>query len=594
MKIFIAFFAAPIDGFNLATNNLKDLDCKNHLNGICTQELRQVCGNDGFTRTDPCTLMTEYCLGNINLEFSKWGPCKKTCPRMCPRNYRPTCASNGEEYSNECEFEKASCNQSNNWPKMPELTKVTCPPIMANDAINDVKEPECNTACGRFPNPICGDDRKTYPNECMLNMKNCQEGTEVAIAYTGQCCQEMCQRDSRPTCASNGVEYGNECEFEKASCHQSKDPEMPELTEVPCPKPTMANDVFNTLKEPKCKTACARDNNSICGGDGKTYPNECMLNMKNCQEGTEVAIVHQGKCCQQWCKRDRRPTCASNGVEYTNECEFEKASCNQSIDPEMPELIEVSCMMNDVFKEPECTPCTHNWRPICGNDDNTYSNQCSLNLKNCQEGTEVAILHKGKCQKTQLPKKCPDFCTRHYEPICSDDGTTYGTKCVLDRTNCDNPSTPHIAIAHTGECPKCPTSCQMDVWRPVCGSDGKTYSTKCVLDKTICDNPSMNLFKLYSGECMENDLSGEVKEVEEKEILVPHSLAEADCDYHLNRKCPLFSNQSYCGSDGVLYPHICHFRKARCLNPDLTVAKNEKVCKKKNKTGRLNFVNGRA
>uniref|UniRef100_A0A8V0XH94 Serine peptidase inhibitor Kazal type 2 n=1 Tax=Gallus gallus TaxID=9031 RepID=A0A8V0XH94_CHICK len=41
---------------------------------------------------------------------------------------------------------------------------------------------------------------------------------------------------------------------------------------------------------------CPRDYSPVCGTDGKTYPNECVLCLSNSEENKNVQIYKSGMC----------------------------------------------------------------------------------------------------------------------------------------------------------------------------------------------------------------------------------------------------------------------------------------------------------
>ena len=45
-----------------------------------------------------------------------------------------------------------------------------------------------------------------------------------------------------------------------------------------------------------CNTGCTREFRPVCGNDGRTYNNACVLDAENCKEGTLVKIAKQGAC----------------------------------------------------------------------------------------------------------------------------------------------------------------------------------------------------------------------------------------------------------------------------------------------------------
>uniref|UniRef100_A0A8C9HJJ6 Kazal-like domain-containing protein n=1 Tax=Piliocolobus tephrosceles TaxID=591936 RepID=A0A8C9HJJ6_9PRIM len=67
--------------------------------------------------------------------------------------------------------------------------------------------------------------------------------------------------------------------------------------------------------------------------------------------------------------------------------------------------------------------CPRDWRPICGTDQKTYSNECTL-----YQEFQPRKLHEGECiQCTRYSEACP----RDYKPHCGSDGNVYSNGCTF-------------------------------------------------------------------------------------------------------------------------------------------------------------------
>ncbi|XP_023955986.2 ovomucoid-like isoform X1 [Chrysemys picta bellii] len=141
--------------------------------------------------------------------------------------------------------------------------------------------------------------------------------------------------------------------------------------------------------------------------------------------------------------------------------------------------------------------CTSVYRPVCGTNGVTYDNICDLCYTKWQTGGTLSLQHQGACmrqigcsqyQQTKDQRKI--VCTRIYKPVCGTDGVTYSNECYLCEKILRGSN---VRLAHQGQCKVkddcgqyqrqqqgkhigCPT-----IYRPVCGTNGITYSNKCNL-----------------------------------------------------------------------------------------------------------------
>ncbi|XP_035509153.1 follistatin-related protein 3 isoform X1 [Morone saxatilis] len=110
-----------------------------------------VCGSDGKSYMDECTLLMARCMGHPDLEVMYQGDCKKSCSSVvCPGTH--TCVTD--------QTNSAHCVMCRTTP---------CPiPMLSEQA-------------------ICGNDNITYPSACHLRRATCFLGRSIGVRHYGHC-----------------------------------------------------------------------------------------------------------------------------------------------------------------------------------------------------------------------------------------------------------------------------------------------------------------------------------------------------------------------------------------------------------------------
>lgn len=172
----------------------------------------------------------------------------------------------------------------------PCLLAPPCAPLMCSEAVQIRDEgeccprcPDCDTVCALFTAPVCGNDGKTYDNECRLNLAKCNRNPDLEVAYTGVCQDPCAGVACLPPLCING--FVLQTELSPGECCLGCIPDPDPCAGIQCDIPNCAPLGMIISYDEGCCPACV----DPCA--------DVTCDVPTCEEGYELGSLSPDQCC---------------------------------------------------------------------------------------------------------------------------------------------------------------------------------------------------------------------------------------------------------------------------------------------------------
>ncbi|KFW85050.1 Agrin, partial [Manacus vitellinus] len=401
--------------------------------------------------------------------------CKKTA---CPVVVAPVCGSDYSTYSNECELEKAQCNQQRRIKvisKGPCGSKDPCAEVTCSFGSTCVRSTDgqsakcvCPSSCSGVPeNPVCGSDGRDYRSECDLNKHACDKQENVFKKFDGLC--EQGQANHLISTLKWAKQKNSAVTLSLASHGDvgmaKRDIPLCFTVASPCQPGFQTSGIkgwghpvvllqLQTMNQhsPACGPGCFQGSSSTlrrqggreCGRSGMGVPNTPQCPPLDSGDLPGSGEKQRGK--------------AAIPVKHSGPCDLGTPSPCLSVEC----TFGATCVVKNQEAVCECQQvCQGRYDPVCGTDNRTYGNPCELDSMACVLKRDIRVKHKGPCErcgKCQFGAiceaetgrcVCPTECVPSAQPVCGSDGRTYGSECELHVRACTQQT--NILVAAQGD-----------------------------------------------------------------------------------------------------------------------------------------------
>ncbi|XP_076156185.1 tomoregulin-1 [Alosa pseudoharengus] len=205
-------------------------------------------------------ILLRVCLGSVVCVSSAWASYPES--RECQPEQEQNCAGLAEQKSDLRVCDDSTCRYGGVCQENGGQLKCVC-----------------QFQCPSSFDPVCGSNGDTYQSECYLQQASCTQQTPITLITQGPCLTDEGSGSGDQEFESSGDDPSSRSS-KCSSCRYGAD----------CDEDS--EDVWCV-----CNIDCSgHHENEVCGSDGRSYSNPCVLREASCMKQEQIDIKHLGTC----------------------------------------------------------------------------------------------------------------------------------------------------------------------------------------------------------------------------------------------------------------------------------------------------------
>ncbi|CBY30524.1 unnamed protein product [Oikopleura dioica] len=202
----------------------------------------------------------------------------------------------------------------------------------------------------------------------------------------------------------------------------------------------------------ECLRGCTLNLLPVCGTDGNSYPNSCVLTERKCSSSPDLQILHHGFCHRTVHNDDYDEYMQQKDPNWNNDLPDYDSPLFRVNDNN---VLTVNVDYENEFENDQLF--LFDAALESSEYDEEEEIETTTDLQTTQASTIAAATQNPKCVDA-YPKfidgkfeKCPSS-KENYKPVCGSDEITYFNECHFTSTICFTPEKSEIEIVHDGVC----------------------------------------------------------------------------------------------------------------------------------------------